>query len=745
MILRSSRLVRTKLNPPRSNRFTLPRQRLINRLRQAEEYRITILQAGTGYGKSTVLSLLSITDINAIWYHLSEEDSDPYTFVSHLLVGLEGALGRFSPALPAQIEEWEQSRSNLTGATIVDILVNETAEKIKEPLFLVIDDAHMLNLSQETCRLFNRFLNHAPSQFHTICATRYPIDLPDIVMWRLYHELLEIKQHELAFTIDEIETLFQDHYNFKLSATQASMLNKRIEGWPIALPLIWQNLQRMSGPLNGYSNGVTPRPEENQLLETLTNLSISSGDLFRYLTGEVLSNQPEQIQTFLRETAVLRELSPQFCDALRDATDSADIIAQLQSNGLFVVSIDTGKTRYHHLFRDVLLNLISTDEAIGLHQTAGTLYENEGNLEEAIFHYLTAALYVDAVRLIAQIGRQLVNEGRLQTLSGWINQIPPSWHSTFPHLLVLLGHIERLHSRFDDALHYYQQAEHHYRTRHPADRSGLRYALCSQARIFLDTVNPTKADILLVEALEMVDSTIVEEGEEDVQQQLFHLMAENRLNLGDFKEADKYQRLAVAQAVSPQQQLVNEDVEIRIRLLLRTGRLHDASNLVKRQLLQERERPILKPRAHRETLLIESLLNVFMGDQAGGIAAAQEGIKRGEQLNSNYITGVGYGRLGMAHLLSKNVEGYKEGAANLQKTIDLSERLDGPPPAADRLLGIMSSRRVSRRFDQGTSDCTRGRRCWRVKPGIAGSMRPSICSLGRATRWHRSLMRGSHG
>ncbi len=70
-------LLRTKLIPPRPQRHILPRPRVLCRLREALDYRVTILQAGTGYGKSTSLVELAGLGIPLFWYTVAEGDVDP--------------------------------------------------------------------------------------------------------------------------------------------------------------------------------------------------------------------------------------------------------------------------------------------------------------------------------------------------------------------------------------------------------------------------------------------------------------------------------------------------------------------------------------------------------------------------------------------------------------------------------------------------------------------------------------------
>lgn len=70
-------VVRTKLTPPRLHKQTLHRPRLTERLLKALDYRLTVVQAGAGYGKSTALAALAEGEHPFAWYHLADEDADP--------------------------------------------------------------------------------------------------------------------------------------------------------------------------------------------------------------------------------------------------------------------------------------------------------------------------------------------------------------------------------------------------------------------------------------------------------------------------------------------------------------------------------------------------------------------------------------------------------------------------------------------------------------------------------------------
>ncbi len=657
---REGLVVRTKLTPPRLHKHILRRPRLTQRLLEALDYRLTIVQAGTGYGKSTALATLAESDCPLVWYHLDVEDTDPLVFLLYLLTGFRTAFPDLSEAPLALLEGWEGSGPH-PWAAVVDSLINELIELNDSPILLVIDDVHLLNETPELMRILNRLIERAPPTLHFILSTRYPPQLPKLVTWRVKGHVLEVDQKELAFTPGEIADLFCGQYGLDLTPDQVERLAAETEGWAIALQLVWQGLR--SGAIS-------------TLGQALGRLS-SQENLFDFLAQEVLEQQSSQVQDFLLTTAVLREMSGPICDCLRAAHDSRQILSHLLESGLFVVDLGDGHVRYHHLFHDFLQHRLLPETAQETHRQAARCWQELGEEEEAVYHLLAAGAFEQAARVIDGLGRTLVRTGRLDRLDAWIGALPPEVLENHPPLLVYLGDIARLHSHFDQALGWYQQAERRCRTL--GDTRGISQALRGQARVYLDTVNPSQAENLLQEALRLID------GQEDRQTRarLLELMAENRLNLGRPEEAEGFG----AQARELREEGPGE-AELAVRVLLRTGRLDQARRLLEEWAESEQQQPVLRPRAHRETLLLLSLILSFQGEGESAYHCAVEGTQRGQALDSPFVTAVGYMRQGHAWLLRDATTGYQEACRCYQKTISLGDTLAVPRLKVEAFWGL---------------------------------------------------------
>ena len=655
-------VVRTKLIPPFLPKRTLERPRLTRRLMEAADYRLTVVLAGAGYGKSTALSALTAVTPHLVWYHLDDNDVDPLRLLLHLYHGFAGILPGFSHAPLTILEAWDQSSTPLPWITAVDMLVNALTEYAADPIFLVLDDVHLLEDSGDPLRIIDRLIGRAPTSLHTILSTRYPLKLPTLFNWQVRGQLLEIDQAEMAFTPDEIQALFAEQYRLNLTAEQVSQLASKSEGWAIALQLVWQRWQ--SNP-------------HNTLNDALAQLSGTSSDLFNFLVQEVLAQEAPDIQAFLRETAVLPEMDPTICNHLRHAQDSEQILRYLQENSLFVVSLGDGVVRYHNLLREILANQLDAATAQTVHRRAADYYRQKGDEEKTIHHLLAAGEFAETAVILDDLGRRMVRSGRLPLLAGWIGSLPPHVLETHPALLVCLGDIARLHSRFDEALGWYQQAET--RARAHGNLREIGQALRGQARVYLDTVNPSQAEQLLQEAMRITDGL----EDRESRARLLELLAENMLNLGHLEESETYRQQA-----RDLRQEGPAEAELSVRVLLRTGRLAEARQLLEERIHQEQQEPVLRPRAHRETPLLLSLVLAFQGEREQAHAFATQGMQRGQMLQSPFITAVGYMRQGHAWLLQKDDQGYEEANRCFHQCITISEKLMVPRLKVESYWGI---------------------------------------------------------
>ena len=682
------KIVHTKIKPPSPGARTLPRPRVDLSLREALHYRLTLLQAGAGYGKSTALGWLARKHQPTFWYQGTEEDSDPLVFLLHLCHAIHHSLPELENLPIPFLEAWEGSRGPLPSTGVVDQLINALSDQLEQPALLILDDVHLVMESPEIAHILDRIIGLAPNNLHILLAGRLPVKLPNLSRWRAQGEVLLLDQSLLAFTRDEIAALFSKRYGYELTADEVEVLFLNTEGWAIALQLIWQSL----------------RSGSSLSIESSLNHQVSSLEsLFDILAREVFQGQPSDVQEFLLVSATLREITVDACAALLNAisrnkirpvsgeslsqpeamkntgssADPAAMLAYLRRQDLFVVEAGDGNLRYHHIFHQFLRQQAPFDQRQIWHLHAAGFYRRRKDHDSTIYHLLEAKDYEAAASLLDQYGSDLLAAGRLDTLAADLDILPPETLHRHPGLLSFLGDLARLHSRFQEALGWYQQAEKLWRDRNQLD--GISRALRGQARVYLDTVNPSKAEQLLQESLRLSDRI------EDRQSQarLYELLAENKLNLGKVERAEKLRQQAQAlRSEGP------SDSQLLFRVLLRTGRLEEARLRLEERAEAERQDPVHTPRAHRETLLLLSLIDAFQGLANQAYETAQEGTRRGVALQSPFITAVGHMRQGHALMLLPGADHFRQARQEFMETIRISRMLAVPRLLVEAYWGL---------------------------------------------------------
>lgn len=635
-------------------------------------YRLTILQAGAGYGKSTALSVLAEEIQPLFWYQVTQEDTDPLVFLLHLCHAAQRALPELSGLPLPFLETWDGTRGPLPSAGVVDQFINVLNEQLEQPVLLVLDDVHLVSPATEIAHILDRLIGLAPYNLHVLLAGRPPIKLPNLSRWKSRGDVIIIDQSVLAFSMDEIANLFTLQYGYELTANEIDCLATNTEGWAIALQLIWQSLR------SGASASIE---------DSFSHAGNSLESLFDVLAREVFERQPADVQEFLLVSATLREMTAEACDALRIGSsinaimggqadfkpvynDSNAMLAYLRRQELFIVDAGDGSLRYHHIFHGFLEQQATVLQRRIWHQRAAAYFQSCQDIDATIYHLLRAADYQTAGKILEDYGAQLVATGRLDTLASHLDVIPPETLHQYPALMFYMGDLARLHSRFQEALGWYQQAESVWRERGQQD--GIARALRGQARVYLDTVNPSRAEELLQKSLRLSDGV---EGRES-QARLYELLAENKLNAGHADEAERLRQKAEALRTE-----WPSDSQLLFRVLLRTGRLEEARRGLEGRAETERREPVLTPRAHRETLLLLSLIYAFQGKGEEAYQAALEGTRRGDQLQSPYITAVGHMRQGHALMLLPGPGRYAQARQQFKETIEISRVI-----AVQRLL-----------------------------------------------------------
>ncbi|MFN8472290.1 MAG: LuxR C-terminal-related transcriptional regulator [Anaerolineae bacterium] len=396
-------LLMTKLQRPSLPPDNVSRPRLIKSLRRALDWRVTLVSAPTGYGKSTLVAqALTEIGVPCAWLTVDEYDDDLRRFLDYLIAAIQT---QFPDACP-------QTRRLLNAVLAPPVgilaasLLNEI-QSITTPFLLVIDDLHYLT-DPMIGQLFGIVLRSLPTSLHLVAISQTDPPWP-LARLAARGQLLEIRADDLRFRLEEAQTFLEAATEAALPQATIEALVDQTEGWIVGL--------RLAALAAG---GESHRPPE------LGDLALSNGDrALRLLVHEVLSRQSPMVRDFLLRTCLLDRLNVSLCAALMrrlpgDTTDepsAQQIGAWLRDTNLFIVPLDrTGEWyRYHHLFRELLrremAGLWEAERAACLHRWASEWYDEHGFAEEALRHALSAGDTRHAAEIVeSQVHAQLNRE-----------------------------------------------------------------------------------------------------------------------------------------------------------------------------------------------------------------------------------------------------------------------------------------------------------------------------------------------
>ena len=420
-----NQLLTTKLFIPRTRPNAVARPHLTARLEAGRDGKLTLVSAPAGFGKTTLITqwMGQITDAECCWLSLDAQDSTFSRFVTYLIAALQTV----DEQLGASLLPMLQNPSRPSVDEVMTTLINELMGYAKQQLILVLDDYHLMSeRAIHTALTF--LLTHMPPTLHLVLITRADPPIP-LYRWRVRGQMTEIRASDLRFSKSEADLFFNQFMQISLSPEEVDTLEARTEGWIASLQLAGLAMQSL--PARSSSTFVT---------------SFAGSDRYvaDYLVGEVLQQQPPQIKRFLLQTALLSRLCASLCDYVREGEGSQATLEQLDAANLFVVPLDHERRwyRYHHLFADLLRHRLQQSEpelAPVLHRRASEWYEQNGFVEEAISHALSANAYLRAAQLIEQDAHALFSQGKMESLHRWMSDLPSDFMHSRPHLYLLQG------------------------------------------------------------------------------------------------------------------------------------------------------------------------------------------------------------------------------------------------------------------------------------------------------------------
>ena len=399
----------TKLIPPSKVRALVERDRLLSRALQAVDRRLLLITAGAGYGKTSLLvqvhEKLAQQHATRSWFSLDDGDNDHASFLSHLVATMQRANPSFATALAFTL----RAAAPMSAAVLRSTLLNALAT-IDQQHYVFFDDYHVIVDADVRATLSAILLAPLP-QLHFLIATRSRNELP-LSRLKTLDQAVEIESADLAFSNLEVSQFIGNASSKYLDAEQLARLRARTEGWAASLQLA-------AIALNGVDD----------VAGFLQEFSGESRTVGEFLGDEVLRRQPQYLQEFLLESAILTRFNASLARAVTGRDDSRALIDEAEARNLFIFSLDEQRHwyRYHHLFSDFLQRRLRDrwpDKLEVLHRRAAAWLMDNGLPLEAIEHAFLTSDTAFAGQLLDDSCTQLFAAGQIRSLQKQAARLP---------------------------------------------------------------------------------------------------------------------------------------------------------------------------------------------------------------------------------------------------------------------------------------------------------------------------------
>lgn len=468
-------------------KLEINRKHLVNKVLNSH-LKYTYIQAGAGYGKTTLLSQIAASARKTVWLSLTRE-SDVFTFVS----SLSEAIKRTFPSYDFTLSEYFAFEEK--GSLLSEELTN-SMRKLMDDFTIIFDDLYIIK-NKELRALITYFLNYIPEHINIILSSR---EAPWKELLPLYirENFLEIKQDELSFTREEVSQIlgFDNDAIYKLT-----------EGWPLAVIsfkiLIDSGISQVDIPF--YDN------------ETL----------YSYLFHECISCLPSEVVDFLLASACLDELDSQMLNHVLKSKNSGVILENLVIRNLFTVKSANGLYRYHALFKNCLLKASDKAKNILLQKKAAQFYIDKKD-------YPTAAEYAIRIQntelletILLACYREYMRNGNYNQLRVWFGVLEDTHHETNSKILVAKGAYLSSIGNFTGAKTCLDAAIPLLK-----DDSKELYieAMLHKARVYRNYISFEESNLLLDELIAKLDNPASELAYDVIIEKLYNLCWNSNIN-----------------------------------------------------------------------------------------------------------------------------------------------------------------------------------------------------------------------
>ena len=295
-------------------------ERLKHRLKEINNHPITTIIAPMGFGKTTAIN----------WWVKRETKSHSNAIILKQMIATDSITDFWSgfcrafrgyPKLTEQLKALGYPKDMGAVSALSEIL-NDALSANESPLYLIIDDLHLLGENRLTPILL--YLSRSlPENVHFLLLSRNQIFNEEKRM-RLGNLLCEIGIEDLQLENQEV-ALYAKQCQLNVKTNELMALAELSEGW---ISMIYLNFKSYIQSGQWLSN---------------------SSDIFTIIEQVLLEPLPQQHKEFLILIGMADEFTVKQASYLWQKDNAKELIDTLSKNNAFITKNEGGIYRYHHM------------------------------------------------------------------------------------------------------------------------------------------------------------------------------------------------------------------------------------------------------------------------------------------------------------------------------------------------------------------------------------------------------------
>lgn len=412
-----------KLSRPRLP-TAAPRKRLFARLEALRNLPCTWVCGPAGSGKTTVVSdYLRASGEPSFWFHVDEGDRDASALIAYL-VTIAAGIDPTAPPLPYLTPEHQADT-----ATFCRQFFRRFYQTVPAASTMVFDNCHRA-AGTSFHAVLRCAIEEAPEGIRLIALSRHQLP-EDLIAFQANRQADLIGADDLRLDLAETRAVV-DSLRAPASV-DCEALHALTDGWAAGIVLM------LSRSGSSAADRAAPRMDR-----------ASRDAVFAYFADELFRTLDAPLRALLLRTALLPTVTAAQANALTTDDHADELLEGLYRRHFFTARREpeaAGQPAsycYHDLFRAFLLERLerelAPDELRLLRGRVAAILEQDGLVADAIEQHRALGNWEAVARLIRQDAQRLTDQGQLQTLRAWLDDLPAARVAADPWLLLFDGH-----------------------------------------------------------------------------------------------------------------------------------------------------------------------------------------------------------------------------------------------------------------------------------------------------------------